>query len=247
MNSRESRWPFLYSSAGTRTHFAIRQSTVRELAITYGFISDAEDACGCDELATMRFRKTQPQRKILHGHSVWRRKIGALQTTERTQFFPVCVCVCVVLFFFYLLLPAFILYFVCWLHCTVCYSNGIKLRDFGDLCNRIHTVFGGERARERCDKTSWTICILIAYVDSQVVGKWRNNSGVSAATVTSSANTLAARTAHRTHTFNEHFACFPSCWIFMATARCIWRIFGCCAIRTCLVRMHAHNSRCNCK
>lgn len=44
MNSRESRWPFLYLSAGTRTHYAIRQSTVRELAFTYGFIkSNADD------------------------------------------------------------------------------------------------------------------------------------------------------------------------------------------------------------
>lgn len=161
---------FLYSSAGTRTHFAIRQSTVRELAITYGFISDAEDACGCDVLATMRFRKTQPQRKILDGQCGVEKEKSLLCERPSVRNFSLCLV-------FFLLLPAFILYyFMCWLHRTVCYSNGIKLRDSGDLCNRIHTVFGEERTRESCDGTPWTI--VIAYVDSQVVGKWRNNGGV---------------------------------------------------------------------
>lgn len=91
MSSRESRWPFLYSSAGTRTHFAIRQSTVRELAITCGFISDAEDACGCDVLATMRFRKTQPQRKIRRPKSVEKKNRCSANHRAYAIFPRVCV------------------------------------------------------------------------------------------------------------------------------------------------------------
>lgn len=77
---------------------------------------------------------------------------------------------------------------MCWLHRTVCYSNGNKLGDSGDLCR--HSVFGGEGERERCDKTQWTI--LIAYFDSQEVGKWRNNGGV--------LRRPSRCYAHRTHT-----------------------------------------------
>lgn len=179
MNSRESRWPFLYLSAGTRTHFAFRQSTVRELAFTYGFISNADGArqrmCDVWQATDAIPENLPPQRKIRwrrrrrHGEDA-RRKIGysagasgrAAYAIFPSDFIVAGFCVAVLV-------------------CASLASHGaatgigIKLEDTSVIFAIAFTLtdFDGERAVTR-DATKQRGKYESRCVDSQVVGKWRN-------------------------------------------------------------------------
>lgn len=100
--------------------------------------------------------------------------------------------------------------FVCWLcivRITPCrHSIGIKLEDIGDLCNRIHTHRfrrRGTRTPEMRPNNVENTTYSNRGNDSQVVGKWRNQSGgLRHSLLVSLANTLAARIANRhRHTY----------------------------------------------